>query len=478
MRPIIYLNHIKCSTEDISALYFKTNEAIRQRIFQNDWISWRPDHNAFCVTNGVNTVGLLQDLFDDIADINTNFYEARLNKSTTEIQIGDDVYYNGVLERCEKIGAITIVPIKDGDERFLAIKYVPSKKITDILRQNKYCNWNNDLKLFVVKPKSNLFLYFIKHTIPYLQIRLQNELIINDSKIMSILMEQAYKKDKDYKSCPIEFLKYMLLKNYSINTINTYYYFVLRFINSYKGVSLERINFFTSDRVNQYHQFMLGEKSYSEQTINQSVNAIKLYFNGFLGKEIVLNEVIRLKTKKALPKVWSKEEVGMILRSISNLKHKTILCLIYSGGLRLGEALNLKIEDVDSKRMRLRIIDAKGKKDRYTILSEQLLVLLRSYYKAYKPDKYLFAGQFGGKYSQASVGRILEKAIAQSGVPKRGGIHSLRHSFATHLLESGTDLRYIQELLGHNSSKTTEIYTHVSNKYIDKIKSPMDDIKL
>ncbi|MBR8538363.1 tyrosine-type recombinase/integrase [Carboxylicivirga sediminis] len=267
----------------------------------------------------------------------------------------------------------------------------------------------------------------------------------------------------------------MHLKAYSMNTVNTYYYYVLRLLNCYRQNSLEQINAFDSDVINDYHQKMIGEKSYSEQTINQSINAIKLYYNGFLNREIQLEQVVRPKVGKTLPKVWSKEEIQSILNSINNIKQKTIIALIYGSGLRIGEALRLRIEDVDSKRMRLRILGAKGKKDRYTIFGQYSLQLLREYYKQYKPKKLLFEGQFGGQYSTTSVSRILFKAISRSGVPKRGGLHSLRHSFATHLLESGTDLRYIQELLGHNSSTTTEIYTYVSNKHIERIKSPIDE---
>ena len=208
----------------------------------------------------------------------------------------------------------------------------------------------------------------------------------------------------------------------------------------------------------------------------QVVNAIKLYYKGYLKRELQLEHIIRPKTAKTLPKVWSKTEMAQLLNSIDNLKHKTLLSLLYGSGLRIGEVLKLRIEDVDSKRMRLRILGAKGKKDRYSIIGPKVLTLLREYYKAYQPKKLLFAGQFGGQYSPTSAGKILLKAIEISGVPKRGGLHSLRHSFATHLLEAGTDLRYIQELLGHSSSTTTEIYTHVSNKHLSQIKSPLDDL--
>jgi len=149
--------------------------------------------------------------------------------------------------------------------------------------------------------------------------------------------------------------------------------------------------------------------------------------------------------------------------------------LIYSAGLRRSELLNLKVSDIDSERMVLHIRRAKGMKDRISLLSDNLLQLLRKYYQDYKPKIYLFEGKNGGKYSPTSVANILKKAALKAGIKKNVTSHMLRHSFATHLLEQGTDLRYIQELLGHNSSKTTEIYTHVSKRAITKIKNPVDD---
>jgi site-specific recombinase XerD len=183
----------------------------------------------------------------------------------------------------------------------------------------------------------------------------------------------------------------------------------------------------------------------------------------------------RPKKEHKLPKVLSKNEVKKILDSSKNIKHKSILMLIYSAGLRRSELLNLHISDIDSERMVINIRGAKGKKDRISLLSGNMLNMLRDYYKKFKPVKYLFEGPGNSKYSSTSVSNILKKATAKAGINKKVTPHMLRHSFATHLLEQGTDLRYIQELLGHSSSKTTEIYTHVSKRAIDKIKNPIDD---
>ena len=190
----------------------------------------------------------------------------------------------------------------------------------------------------------------------------------------------------------------------------------------------------------------------------------------------MIYRIDRPRREKMLPVVLSEEEVRTIIDKAKNIKHKCILMLIYSGGLRLSEVTNLKIGDVDSKRMQIMIKNAKGKKDRYTILSKKALECLREYYKLFKPKIWLFEGAGGGQYSERSVQLIFKGLLNQTDIAKYATVHTLRHSFATHLLENGTDLRYIQELLGHSSPKTTQVYTHVSTKAIKDIISPLDRI--
>jgi integrase/recombinase XerD len=202
-----------------------------------------------------------------------------------------------------------------------------------------------------------------------------------------------------------------------------------------------------------------------------------LFYNKIERKQIVVEELIRPKRAKTLPKVMAKEEVEKIFRSITNLKHRAILALIYGCGLRRSEALNLRLYSVDSKRKLLIINEAKGRKDRIAPLSENLIQLLREYYKVYRPVRWLFEGKNRGEqYSRTSVQRIFKKGLENAKINRRATLHTLRHSYATHMLEGGTDLRYIQEILGHKSSKTTEIYTHVSTKSIQRLKNPFDDL--
>ena len=178
----------------------------------------------------------------------------------------------------------------------------------------------------------------------------------------------------------------------------------------------------------------------------------------------------RPRKHKQLPNVLSKEEILKLIECANNLKHKCIIGLLYSSGLRRGELLNLLVTDIDSNRMMVHIKNAKGNKDRYSVLSLSILKDLKAYYKEYRPAKYLFEGPNGNKYSVTSVLRIIDSAAIKAGIVKKITPHMLRHSFATHLLENGTDIRHIQLLLGHSSTKTTEIYTHVANRSFMNIK--------
>lgn len=177
-----------------------------------------------------------------------------------------------------------------------------------------------------------------------------------------------------------------------------------------------------------------------------------------------------------LPTVFDESEILAIIKATDNLKHKTILCLAYAGGLRISEIVNLKINDVDSKRMVITLKQAKGKKDRQVMLSERLLVMMRAYYKVYQPKIWMFEGHAGEQYSPRSISKVMQQCKAKAHVNKKGSIHAMRHSFATHLLEGGTDIISIKELLGHNSLRTTMQYTHVSKKHLSKIQSPLDKL--
>lgn len=276
--------------------------------------------------------------------------------------------------------------------------------------------------------------------------------------------------DTSYRTCPDEYLQKLQLKRYANNTIKTYVTCFERFINHYKTFDLIEIN---EQHIRDYLSNLI-EKGLSNSYINQAVNAIKFYYEIVLDMPNRYYELERPRKEYKLPKVISKEEVKAIIENTNNIKHRCIVELLYSGGLRRSELLNLKIEDIDNKRMLVMIKDAKGNKDRVTLLSETVLKNLRIYFIEWKPKKYLFENPSGGMYSASSVKKIVENAAKKANIRKHISPHTLRHSFATHLLEAGTDLRYIQHLLGHNSTKTTEIYTHVAVNTFTKVKNPLD----
>ena len=270
------------------------------------------------------------------------------------------------------------------------------------------------------------------------------------------------------------FKRYLLSKRYSPNTINTYSEALKSFLSFCNTKTIKEI---TNEDVIAYNNDYILKNAFSSSYQNQIVNAIKLFFKVVKDSQIEIDKIHRPKREKVLPNVLSKEEIKAILEAPKNLKHKAMLSMIYSCGLRRSELLNLKPNDIDSKRNVVIIRQSKGKKDRITPLSPKILELLRDYYKEYSPKMYLFEGQEKNtQYSARSLEEVLKKSINLATINKPVTLHWLRHSYATHLLESGTDLRYIQELLGHNSSKTTEIYTHVSTKNIQQIKSPFDDL--
>lgn len=272
----------------------------------------------------------------------------------------------------------------------------------------------------------------------------------------------------------VQFENWLLSKRYSTSTIQTYCDALRVFFTFHKTISIQLI---TMQHIIQFNTEYIIGRGLSISYQNQFVNALKLFYMIIRNTNLIIENIARPRREHRLPNVLSKEEVKILLNTIRNLKHRTMLCLLYSCGLRSGELLNLQPTHIDSKRNIILIKQSKGKKDRIVPLSPKILEMLREYYRYYKPKTYLFEGQnIGEQYDSRSLQLVLKQAVKKAGIHKPVTLHWLRHSYATHLLESGTDLRYIQELLGHNSSRTTEIYTHVSTKNIQQIKSPFDDL--
>ena len=261
------------------------------------------------------------------------------------------------------------------------------------------------------------------------------------------------------------------LKAYSASTIQTYRNEFAQLLYALKS---EPVDTMDAIKLRSYILYCHTTLGLSENTIHSRLNAVKFYFEKVLGREKLFIDIPRPKKPSILPKTIHVDDIKRLFEVTTNLKHNTMLKLCYGMGLRVSEIVSLKITDIDSKNMQVFIERAKGKKDRYANLPESILVQLRTYFKEYRPKKYLFEGQSGDEYSIRSAQSVFSNAMKKANINKVVGIHGLRHSFATHLLERGTDITYIQQLLGHNDIKTTLRYTHVTKKNIQNIKSPLD----
>ncbi|MEO6718702.1 MAG: tyrosine-type recombinase/integrase [Ferruginibacter sp.] len=266
----------------------------------------------------------------------------------------------------------------------------------------------------------------------------------------------------------------LILKAYSASTIRTYINEMSQLLQTIGNTSADSLN---TGLLKRYLVYCFDKLKLSENTLHSRINAMKFYYEQVLGREKFFWEIPRPKKRLILPKVISEEKILAGLMAVENIKHRTILLLAYSAGLRVSEVVALKITDINSDRMQITINEAKGKKDRVVNLSKSILPILREYYKAYKPAVWLFEGQHCNEhYSSRSAQVIFKDAYKKLKLPPQCSFHSLRHSFATHLLENGTDISLIQKMLGHNDIKTTLRYTHVSQRDIGKIESPLDKI--
>ncbi len=269
------------------------------------------------------------------------------------------------------------------------------------------------------------------------------------------------------------FTEQLQLKAYSPNTIRTYVSEFAQLLITIKSFSVDELN---AERLRSYFLFCIKNLKMSENALHSRMNAIKFYFEQVLKRENFFIQIPRPKKPSTLPKALSTNDVKKMLSNIENKKHQLLLKMCYGMGLRVSELVNLKITDIDSNRMQVLVCRGKGKKDRYVNLPETLLKQLREYYKEYKPKKFLFEGHYGGRYAVRSVQQVFKNAMKKVKINKKIGVHSLRHSYATHLIEHGTDIRFVQELLGHKDIKTTMIYTQLTDQTKRKIKSPLDNL--
>jgi len=363
-------------------------------------------------------------------------------------------------------------------EKQIGIKFYPDKLVQETIKKLPNVRWSKQYGMAYIKNhKANLNLIFNR----FRGIAWVNGKRFFDTKPTKcdnspVNMEKyrERKVKKNHIKVPDSYLDKLALKRYAGNTVKTYVAMFEKFINYYSHINIDEL---TENDVRAYIKILVSTQK-SNSYLNQMINSIKFYYEVVLGLPNLFYRIERPRKVHTLPKVISKEEVMMMIKRTDNLKHKCIISLLYSAGLRRSELLNLKLEDIDSKRMVINIKGAKGNKERVTILSPSVLSVLRKYYKKWKPKQLLFEGPYCKKYSGSSVVKIVNNAAIRAGIKKRVTPHMLRHSFATHLLEGGTDLRYIQVLLGHNSTRTTEIYTQVAINNIQLIKSPIESLNL
>ena len=349
------------------------------------------------------------------------------------------------------------------NERVILVRVTYKQELIYIFKSIPGSRWSNSKKTWYIPEKDFDLDYFKKKVI--------NWAYINSSKIRPGTLESA---KLNIQILPDGYFELLQQKRYSESTIKTYTSYFRQFQDYFSAFDLKQIS---KDQINSYILELINERNISPSQQNQRINSIKFYYEKVLGRTKELFHVERPRKDRKLPTILSKEEVYRLLNQTKNLKHRSILTTIYSAGLRRSELIQLKLEDIDSQRKLIKIRSAKGNKDRYTLLSNTLIELLRKYYKEYIPVEWLFEGQYGGKYSATSIEKIFKAAVKRVGIIKPVTPHSLRHSFATHLLEQGTNLRYIQEILGHENPQTTQIYTHVATNEIGNIQNPLDDFE-
>lgn len=370
---------------------------------------------------------------------------------------------------------ITLIPNKHTYQIFIRLPYKNNKWQYKI-REFRHALFLSNSGLWVIEGGNENYRliksYFEMNGCDVVLAHYENE--TNNTKQAHHNTNWHYKKTYN-NNILTEYKKVLILRNNSESTIRSYVSAFTRFLTYFNGQPIAELD---TKEITDYLFWEREEIKITEHKLNQLINAIKYYYEKVLHMPRITFSLPRPSIKKSKPSVLNASELTGIISNTYNLKHKSILMLMYASGIRRGEVLNLKVGDIDFERKTLFIKKGKGQKDRITILSDATANVLKKYIDQYKPQIWLFEGQKGGKYSASSIWKTFDRQKQKNDIKKKGSVHTLRHSFATHLLEDGTDIRYIQELLGHNCLKTTEIYTHVARKNLMKIKSPIEHLEI
>ncbi|MDD2799654.1 MAG: tyrosine-type recombinase/integrase [Bacteroidales bacterium] len=424
------------------------NETDTQYMRSFKYVTWDNNNRQWIIPNYGKNLDLLKSYFQN------------RNVLFTENQDKQIVEQNKSLAEEGKIRGLNI------QNRKIRVYFLYNRSLIEAIKQIPMCKWNTNENCWTV-PFNEQNIVKLNSLAETNGLKWEYQIV---SKTEGVPRQP---KHANYLRCPAEYIEKLKELRYSINTQNVYCDLFEEFLNYYSNKAVKEI---TEDEIITFLRYLVNERKISTSYQNQSINAIKFYYERVLSGKPKIYLIERPRKETYLPEVLSDEEVVAILKTIANLKHKALIMTIYSGGLRISELINLKVKDIDSNRMQIRVEQSKGKKDRYTLLSKKTLITLREYFKEYKPKEWLFEGESGGQYTQKAIQNILKRAVQKAQIKKHITVHTLRHSFATHLLENGTDLRYIQSLLGHSNSKTTEIYTHITTKGFEQIKNPLDKL--
>ena len=398
---------------------------------------------------------------------------------------------------------ITLKPLLHRDQECIGIYFEHNTKLNGVIQKDAGAKWSQTKKVWYVplsKANYNKLFFAVNGRAEieqsalheYLAERKKNQLLLPaiQTAISKVTMPLAVPVHVSKKMTHIisgkihpvnkhvllQMEEKLKLKAYSASTRRTYLQEMSHLLGMLKNIPADEL---TPAHLKRYLIYCHDELKLKENTLHSRINSLKFYYEQVLGREKFFWEIPRPKKQFILPKVLGEDEVAKLFNALNNIKHKAMLFTAYSAGLRVSEIVALKLRDIDSSRMQIRIENAKGKKDRYVNLSPVLLDILRAYIRTYKPKPkvYLFESEHTGEaYPTRTIQRIFQIAREKAKISKSVGIHSLRHSFATHMLEKGIDIRYIKDLLGHFSIKTTEKYLHVKKEQLVNIISPLDDL--
>jgi len=363
---------------------------------------------------------------------------------------------------------LRLIPDIHRHEPIVKASFAYDRELIALIKSQKGVRWSQTLQSWYFSEKDFQLSSFYQ--------TMKGKVYVNYSKLkptppVTEINNTVSKVQKPNIQLPPSYHEQLLLKRYSHNTIRTY---LSEFKKFYSFYAIRDINTLTKDDIRHYLLFIVQKQKISVSSQNQAINAIKFYYEKVLRQPKMIFAIERPRKEKKLPEILTEQEVFAILKATKNIKYKTILALLYSSGIRIGELISLRKEDLVWDKSYIFIRGGKGNKDRITLLSENISTLILRYLEIYKPNYWLVENPNRKQYSPSSVRAILKNSTKKANINKRVYPHMLRHSFARHLLEKGTDIRYIQKLLGHGSSKTTEIYTHVSKKSLANIKSPLD----